>query len=232
MFLLELFQERAQMIKPQQGPQTNADWAKTRAADLPNYDPQDTRHRDLIRAMSRKPASAFKKGQDWTLTKQYLWCLYLAQDGRCALTGVPMHGASTLKKARDQEAKDKELAAKPATDRLAAIKNQPQNKERTQDELRAMVFPKPQDYNYATDPGNTLSLDRISSDRGYVPGNVQFITLRANKAKRDMPEKEFVKLCRDVAAHYSEHKPHPQDFAQCKTANTQAYANPSGVKGK
>lgn len=45
------------------------------------------------------------------------------------------------------------------------------------------------------------SLDRINSSLGYVQGNVQYITLAVNYAKREMPQEKFVSLCKQVAAH-------------------------------
>jgi hypothetical protein len=44
------------------------------------------------------------------------------------------------------------------------------------------------------------SLDRINSNEGYIPGNVQYTTLAVNHAKKNMPENVFKKMCSDVAA--------------------------------
>ncbi|NJN07862.1 MAG: hypothetical protein HC874_16055 [Richelia sp. SL_2_1] len=45
----------------------------------------------------------------------------------------------------------------------------------------------------------TASLDRIDSHNGYIWGNVQFISVMANYAKRDFLEKEFLEFCQAVA---------------------------------
>ncbi|BAY82593.1 hypothetical protein NIES267_20760 [Calothrix parasitica NIES-267] len=44
----------------------------------------------------------------------------------------------------------------------------------------------------------TASLDRIDSSRGYVFGNVQFVSLIANYAKRDFLEEELLRFCEAV----------------------------------
>ena len=41
---------------------------------------------------------------------------------------------------------------------------------------------------------NSPSLDRVDSTRGYVPGNLQVISWRANQLKRDGTLEEFEKL--------------------------------------
>lgn len=45
----------------------------------------------------------------------------------------------------------------------------------------------------------TASLDRIDSARGYVRGNVQWVTVQVNLIKGNTPNDEFVKLCRTVS---------------------------------
>ncbi len=44
----------------------------------------------------------------------------------------------------------------------------------------------------------TASLDRIDSRKGYVFGNVQFVSVMANYAKRDFLEEELLKFCAAV----------------------------------
>lgn len=45
------------------------------------------------------------------------------------------------------------------------------------------------------------SLDRIDSARGYVPGNVQFVSVIANYGKRDFREEELLEFCKAVAEY-------------------------------
>jgi hypothetical protein len=48
----------------------------------------------------------------------------------------------------------------------------------------------------------TASLDRIDSNQGYIPGNIQWVDKRLQRMKWDLPQQEFVDLCRAVAAHH------------------------------
>lgn len=45
----------------------------------------------------------------------------------------------------------------------------------------------------------TASLDRIDSSKGYVKGNVQWVHKTLNKIKSNLSEKEFIKICCQVA---------------------------------
>lgn len=45
------------------------------------------------------------------------------------------------------------------------------------------------------------SLDRIDSAKGYEPDNIQYVTLRVNWLKREMPQNIFVALCKKIAEH-------------------------------
>jgi hypothetical protein len=49
--------------------------------------------------------------------------------------------------------------------------------------------------------GSTASLDRISSELGYVPGNVQWVHKHINIMKSSHSQDYFVELCRAVVAH-------------------------------
>ena len=44
------------------------------------------------------------------------------------------------------------------------------------------------------------SIDRIDSSKGYTLDNIQLVCVVANKAKFDLNQEEFVKLCRSVLA--------------------------------
>lgn len=45
------------------------------------------------------------------------------------------------------------------------------------------------------DPLYTASLDRIDSTRGYVKGNIQFISIAANFAKGQMTHEDMIRFC-------------------------------------
>jgi hypothetical protein len=49
-----------------------------------------------------------------------------------------------------------------------------------------------------------LSLDRIDSNRGYEPGNVQWVLDSINKMKLDHTVKQFIELCELVITHSKE----------------------------
>ena len=54
--------------------------------------------------------------------------------------------------------------------------------------------------NGSNDP-NQPSADRIDSNKGYIPGNVQYVRLVVNLAKRKLSDADFITLCKQVAAH-------------------------------
>lgn len=51
--------------------------------------------------------------------------------------------------------------------------------------------------------GETASLDRINSDLGYYPGNVQWVHKTVNIMKNDYPQKLFIEMCRLVTKHFT-----------------------------
>jgi hypothetical protein len=55
---------------------------------------------------------------------------------------------------------------------------------------------------HEVDPDAVVSLDRIDSSRGYVPGNVQLVSWATNRAKSDLSSSAFAALCRSVAASH------------------------------
>ncbi|HAX79555.1 MAG TPA: hypothetical protein DCY88_27925 [Cyanobacteria bacterium UBA11372] len=57
------------------------------------------------------------------------------------------------------------------------------------------------DWNNSNLHPRKASLDRIDSSVGYVPGNVQFVSLIANFAKRDFQEEELLEFCQAVAEY-------------------------------
>ncbi|GET38247.1 hypothetical protein [Microseira wollei] len=54
--------------------------------------------------------------------------------------------------------------------------------------------------NYRFHP-QRASLDRIDPHQGYVPGNVQFVSVIANLGKRDFKEEELLEFCQAVAEY-------------------------------
>jgi hypothetical protein len=53
---------------------------------------------------------------------------------------------------------------------------------------------------------SNASLDRINSSKGYIVGNVQWVEKKVNMAKQNLPEDEFIELCRKVIAHHDSRK--------------------------
>ena len=51
--------------------------------------------------------------------------------------------------------------------------------------------------------GQTASLDRIDSTIGYLPENVQWTHKAVNQMKMDLPEKDFINLCRTISEYRS-----------------------------
>ena len=49
-----------------------------------------------------------------------------------------------------------------------------------------------------TNSNNKVSLDRIDSEKGYIPDNIQLTTKVANAAKNDMTEQEFIDFIKDT----------------------------------
>lgn len=45
----------------------------------------------------------------------------------------------------------------------------------------------------------SCTIDRIDSTKGYVKGNIQLITWKANCLKQHLPDDEFIEFCKEVA---------------------------------
>ena len=54
-----------------------------------------------------------------------------------------------------------------------------------------------------------LSLDRIDSSKGYVRGNLQWVTKRANWMKGDMSMKELFEMCNKIINHANQQPSQP-----------------------
>lgn len=55
--------------------------------------------------------------------------------------------------------------------------------------------------------GQTASLDRIDSSKGYVPGNVQWVHKHVNIMKQDMSDETFIGWCMTIAHHAGAARP-------------------------
>lgn len=63
---------------------------------------------------------------------------------------------------------------------------------------------KPYIWNGNPDHIFTASLDRIDSSKGYIIGNVQFVSMAANHMKSSMTHEQTVELCRIIANHWKQ----------------------------
>lgn len=116
---------------------------------------------------------ALRRGIEWAVSIDYLWDLAVAQEMRCALTGLEIV-FPTVSNGAGGSAFD-----------VA-----------TQQKLRL-------------GSGNVAvaSLDRLDSDRGYIPGNVQWLTKWANIMKNGLSQEEFIHLCHRVASRHADPEP-------------------------
>lgn len=48
----------------------------------------------------------------------------------------------------------------------------------------------------------SASLDRVDSGKGYVTGNIQWVDKRIQQMKWNLPQEDFVSLCRSVVEHF------------------------------
>lgn len=49
-----------------------------------------------------------------------------------------------------------------------------------------------------------ISLDRIDSNKGYLPGNVQWVTKQVNFMKQSLSQEDFILLCQKIVSHQKE----------------------------
>lgn len=54
------------------------------------------------------------------------------------------------------------------------------------------------------DPIYTASLDRIDSEKGYIKGNVQFVSTAINYMKHDMTHEKTIELCKLIGKNHLE----------------------------
>lgn len=61
--------------------------------------------------------------------------------------------------------------------------------------------------NHPKDGGTNLtkaSLDRIDSSKGYIKGNIQFISITCNHAKSDMSHEQMLNFCEMISKNYKQ----------------------------
>lgn len=91
--------------------------------------------------------ASVQRGYVFDVTIEYLWELFLAQDRKCMLSGLPLYVSNRHAQGGEERA----------------------------------------------------SLDRINSDVGYIPGNIQWVHPTINFMKHAMPQERFIELCKAVA---------------------------------
>jgi myo-inositol catabolism protein IolC len=47
------------------------------------------------------------------------------------------------------------------------------------------------------------SLDRVDSTKGYIVGNIQFISAAANMAKNNMTHEQMIEFCKIIADNWN-----------------------------
>ena len=62
----------------------------------------------------------------------------------------------------------------------------------------------PIDYRAKWQLTTNLSLDRIDSSQGYIPGNVQWVTKDTNFMKQSLSQDQFIRICNLVVAYQKE----------------------------
>lgn len=97
--------------------------------------------------------SAKYRGIPVEITPEYAWTLYQLQNGRCALSGLPIQFLESVRRSKE--------------------------------------------WGY----GNTASLDRINSSKGYTEGNVRWLHKCVNILKRNMLDIDFLAWCKLVYEH-------------------------------
>ena len=100
---------------------------------------------------------AEKQGFEFSITMEEIWQLFLDQDKKCALTGLPL--------------------------KFETLRNILKGAEQT------------------------ASLDRIDSNRGYVPDNIQWVHKDVNKMKNEFGQDYYIKMCTLVAQKAASNDP-------------------------
>lgn len=72
---------------------------------------------------------------------------------------------------------------------------------------------------------NRISIDRINSSKGYVPGNIQFIKYRVNTMKWTHDQSNFIKFCMQIVNYTNKHGIPPDPADQLTTESIIESAN-------
>lgn len=70
---------------------------------------------------------------------------------------------------------------------------------------------------------NDLSLDRIDSTIGYIPGNVQWVSKQINISKHILSSKEFIEMCRKVVNYANQQPSQPLTKLEGSETNSWNY---------
>jgi len=57
---------------------------------------------------------------------------------------------------------------------------------------------------------NTLSIDQIQPSKGYIEGNVQWVTWAVNRAKGDLLQEDFISLCSNIQTKCRDYRKHAE----------------------
>ena len=63
-----------------------------------------------------------------------------------------------------------------------------------------LILPETTGWKSLGDRTKRASLDRVDCDKGYVKGNVRFVSVMANWARNDFTDGELIEFCRAVSA--------------------------------
>lgn len=76
------------------------------------------------------------------------------------------------------------------------------NKQNGKCSYSGVILQKPL-YRKKNDPRYVASLDRIDSSKGYVKGNIQFVSASINYMKSFLSHEQTVELCKTIAKHWT-----------------------------
>jgi hypothetical protein len=147
--------ETYKFFMSERGPYQRDDWNRTSEYEEAQDLLLEIKHiLSFLRQNLQRAANRAEKSHDIEIDLDYLYDIYVEQDGYCALTG------KELKFTRGGE-----------------------------EWLGKWCNP------------NSCTIDRIDSSKGYVEGNIQLVTWKANCIKQHMGNNDFIEFCKDVARY-------------------------------